>query len=314
MSKRFEWVPDVTSAEWLRGMEAEPFGSVLAIVPRGFEAYARVFHPVVRDRPRDINTWLGIDESGDFGVTDIAAALESETVTWAMAAASFDTTMHAEAQYARVVRCASGDIGGGVIAPDGWRYEAAPEGSLDARSLAAVSGVLAQHTGTPDAGIAAIWDGWGDLLSSSGAASFAFATSEGFINDSADEARIRAHNNKTGSNLLSSEVATGPRLDLHGNTGRHYILFEGGASVFADPAWPEAAPWVDNVSWTQSPSILWPDDHSWVLATEIDFDSTLIAGTTALIYQLLETSGIEVHPLRPDADLSWGGDQVNLRA
>lgn len=57
MSKRFEWVSNVARGEWLRPMETESFGSVLSIVPRGFEAYARVLHPVERDRPRDTKTW-----------------------------------------------------------------------------------------------------------------------------------------------------------------------------------------------------------------------------------------------------------------
>lgn len=63
--------------------------------------------------------------------------------------------------------------------------------------------------------------------------------------------------------------------------------------------------------WAQSPSILWPDDHSWVLATEIDFDSTLLAGTRALVHELVETPGLEVLPVRPDADLTRDGDVLN---
>lgn len=39
--------------------------------------------------------------------------------------------------------------------------------------------------------------------------------------------------------------------------------------------------------WAQPPSIRWPDDHAWVLATEIDFGSTLVAGTAALFRELL---------------------------
>jgi len=104
MVERFEWVPDITRGEWLRPMEAESFGSVLAVVPRGFEAYARVFHPIERDRPRTTKTWHGIDESTHLnGVSDISAALDTERVSWATAAASFATTMDAEAQFTRLV-------------------------------------------------------------------------------------------------------------------------------------------------------------------------------------------------------------------
>ena len=60
-----------------------------------------------------------------------------------------------------------------------------------------------------------------------------------------------------------------------------------------------------------SPSILWPDDHSWVLATEIGFDSTLIAGTRALVDELMRSPGLEVVAIGIDANLTWGGDALN---
>lgn len=90
-----------------------------------------------------------------------------------------------------------------------------------------------------------------------------------------------------------------------------YFLFEAGANDFADATWPNRAPWGGNPMWAQSPSILWPEDHAWVLATEIDFDSTLVAGTTALIHDLIHTPGLEVLPIGTDADLTWDGDAPN---
>ncbi|GAB3617391.1 hypothetical protein GCM10027416_19480 [Okibacterium endophyticum] len=343
MSERFEWVPDATRGEWLRHMEAEPFGSILSVVPRGFEAYARLFHPVDRDRPHDTKTWQGIDEATYVdGVDDIAASLETERATWAQAAASFGTTMHAEAQYARLVRRDHGNVHG-AIAADGWRYGDTFEGCLDAASLATASAVLARHTATPDAGIAAIWEGWGGLTRSAGVAYVVAESSDGLSAHHADEAAAhtgqpslrerlaavarqgmtrarsaiealpgRAHGQpEPGSGVLTRDVAVGPRFDLHGDTGRHYILFEAGANDFAGAAWPGRAPWADEVMGAHSPSILWPDDHSWVLATEIDFDSTLVAGTNALIRELVQTPALEVLPIRTDADLTWDGDGLN---
>ncbi|WP_168202592.1 hypothetical protein [Georgenia wutianyii] len=43
------------------------------------------------------------------------------------------------------------------------------------------------------------------------------------------------------------------------------------------------------------------------LATEIDYDSTLVAGTRALVEELMKTSDIEALPVPTDADLSWQG-------
>lgn len=343
MAGRFAWVPDLDRGQWLRPMEAEPWGSVLSIVPRGFEAYARLFHPVERDRPRDTKTWQGLDEATYFaGVHDIKAALETERATWAQAAASFGTTMHAQAQYTRLVRGDYGDVDG-VIATDGWRYGDTTEGCLDTTSLAVASAVLARHTSTPDAGIAAIWEGWGGLVSSAGAARYVLVPNNAWPAPETDadtgtvtapslrqrlaaalrqgvtgaqvvlQARPRSahHDPAPGTGVLPPEIATGPRFEMHGNTGRHYVLFEAGAHDFADPTWPTRAPWVDEPVWAPSPSILWPDDHAWVLATEIDFDSTIVAGTTALVRELVRTPGLEVLPLSTDADLTWDGDPIN---
>jgi hypothetical protein len=292
-------------------MEAESLGSILSVVPRGFQAYARVFHPVERDRPRDTKTWQGVDERTRFdGIADIGAALETEMTTWANAAASFGTAMHSEAQYARLLPRDDGTASA-AIAPDGWRYAPPSEGCIDAASLSALAAVLARHTRTADAGIAAIWEGWGGLVSSAGVARLSFEVSEGKLQRFADENGGGAGDPEPGSGLLAREVATGMRFDLHGNTGRHYVLFEVGANDLADSAWPERAPWVDQPVWAQSPSIVWPEDHSWVLATEIDFDSTLIAGTMELIQELVLTPGLEALSIRTDADLTSEGDRLN---
>lgn len=304
-------------------MESEPFGSILSVVPRGFDRYARVFHPVERDRPRDLRTWLGVDEKTFFtDVQDIETFLETQRVSWAQTATSFGTVMHASAQYSRLVRREYG-YSEGAIAPDGWRYGDTDEGCLDAASFATVAAVLAKHTSTPDTGIAAVWNGWGGLTSSTGV----------FIYEATDDATSRdtkawetqlvelpsfiphpwleSNGGHPGSGILPREAATGPHFDLHGDTGRHYVLFEAGANDFADPLWPDHAPWVGDSLTTHSPSILWPDDHAWVLATEIDFDSTLIAGSDALIRELMQTPGVEVWPIRTDADLTWDGDDLN---
>lgn len=314
MSERFEWVPDLERGEWVRVMESEPLGSILSIVPTGFESYARIFHPVTRDRPHETKTWRGLDESTHFdGVVDIDAALETERVSWASAAASFGTTMHAEAQYARLVCRSHGDSGGAIPA-DGWRYSDSAEGSLDAAALSSVAGVLAHHTTTPDAGVAAIWEGWGGLLGSDGAA-YRLGESNSLFSARSTMGRLASlvrAGSKSGSGLLDPEVAAGPRFGLHADTGRRYVLFEAGADDFADTSWPLSAPWVDEVTSAQSPSLLWPEDHSWVLATELDFDSTLVAGTAALIRELEQAPDLEVHPIRTDADLSTSGDAINL--
>ncbi|AZI57088.1 hypothetical protein EH165_01820 [Nakamurella antarctica] len=344
MSDQFAWVPDVARGEWLRQMEAAPFGSIASIVPPGFESYARIFHPAGRDRPTGTKTWHGFDGRTLWdGASDAESVLDTERTSWANAAESFGTTMHSQAQFARLVRSAS-EGAHQVVAADGWRYNEPSEGSLDADTLAAVARILARHTDTQDHGIAAIWDGWGGLVSSAGFVSFGFSPAYGMPARYRDEtggqgmgpslgerlaasarlgiARLRSvvgarpgvahHHPKPGTGLLTEEVAAGSRFELHAATGRRYVLFEAGATDFSDAElWPDSAPWVGNTVRPQSPSILWPDDHSWVLATEIDFDSTLVGGTAALIDELVSDPSLEVLPIDVEADLSCEGDGLN---
>lgn len=60
-----------------------------------------------------------------------------------------------------------------------------------------------------------------------------------------------------------------------------------------------------------TPQMLWPQGHEWVLASEIDWDSTLVAGPRPLVDALLADARIEALEVPADADLTWDGDTVN---
>ncbi len=67
------------------------------------------------------------------------------------------------------------------------------------------------------------------------------------------------------------------------------------------------ATWFD----PQSPSLLWPQDRSWCLATEIDFDSTLVAGSQDLVETILAAPGLEAWPVQEADDLTASADLLN---
>ena len=84
--------------------------------------------------------------------------------------------------------------------------------------------------------------------------------------------------------ILSDEISRGARLSL---PNRDHVLFRGGVSELADPAWVLGAPWRDTeleeqgfAPEAESPSLVWPDDRAWVLVTEVDYDSTIVGGTS----------------------------------
>lgn len=280
---RGDWLRERLDADWsTRGMHF--------VVPRGFPAYARIFHPIECDRPVGTGTWQDVDPPS-------LPQVELQTVRWSQAAAAFGTRMHPLAQYGRLV---PGGAGAEVLDSDGWRYFAPEQGNLAAAVLTELAATLATHTGTPDGGIAAIWEGWGGLQSSAGYAELTAA-------DDGQLVEIPPRGGGPGSGFLSYQAATGPRLSF---PGRAYVLFEAGIGEFADPGWVDAGLW-HSPTWPQSPSILWPDDRAWVLVTEVDFDSTVVAGTPDLIAALEAHPGLEAAQIPRDTDLSRDADEVN---
>ena len=61
----------------------------------------------------------------------------------------------------------------------------------------------------------------------------------------------------------------------------------------------------------RSPNLLWPADRSWFLASEIDFDSTLVGGSRDLAAAILGDPQIEAARVREDDSLRFDADAVN---
>ena len=242
---------------WLRP-RLRGWGVVGGVVPRGFDAYVRILHPISGMR-FDLDE-AHRDEWGQLPVIDQAE------FTWAQVAARTRRTMHPLVQ--------SGSLfeRNHQPADDGWRLDAAPVGHLDPDRLRVLAEMFRPATATPGDVTAAVWVGWGSL----------------------DGAR--------------ASVAT---LEL---PGREYALFETTLDELADPSWTQRPGIGGNGfppgAWL-SPQLLWPADLAWCLATEIDFDSTLVGGTRELIDAILAGDSLETFEVGPDDDLTWLGDTIN---
>lgn len=299
-----EWTEDVSAGDWIRArLDDGPAwdATMHGVIPRGFPAYARLFHP---------------------GLADDTA------VTWAAAAAAFGTEMHGTAQWNRIVRRGGGGPhardADAVKAPDGRVYSAPQPGRLDAPQLSATARHLAAHTSTPEDVYIAVWEGWGGMLGFFGEApARATLTLVGGDDDPELFARHSAmlarsihdpFNNVFRKpvwqpGLLSDEISRGPRLRL---PHRDHVLFRGSIADFVDPGWASRVPWAeDSPDWTASPSLIWPADRAWILVTEVDDDSTIIGGSPDLIRELCTDPALEAHAVREGADLSWDADEVN---
>jgi hypothetical protein len=323
-----EWTADVSAGDWIRE-RLDPEGpdwaaTMHCAVPRGFPAYARIFHRPgvgwVEGRPSPTQDELRRSDPATWPETFFGRT------TWAEAAAVFGTELHGTAQWHRLVRRGDADPhardGGAVIGPDGREYSAPEEGRLDADQLAAVATHLAAHTATPDDAFVALWEGWGGVVGGYGEAPA--RVSLGPIDG--DPELFRRHTEMLQRSIrdpfnnvfrkpvwqpgiLPDDISAGPRLSL---PHRDHVLFRGSVRELTDPGWAAQAPWADEApEWTASPSLIWPADRAWVLVTEVDGDSTVVAGTADLVQAICADPLIEARAIREGTALTWDSDEVN---
>jgi hypothetical protein len=251
---------DLTEAGWIELDTWAGSGStkVASVVPRGFAAYVRIFHSVP-------------GTSGPRKWSDVAEAT--------------GRTMHPLAQWKRISR------GGDAVD----RWDSPPEGVPSPELLTRLVSTLGAVTSDPSLCFFAIWDGWGQLHSSS-FVSFRFpgqptdvATPvEQFIAEREEEARRY------------------PRFECDPATGRPYLLGTGPLEVVLE---------ISDGTFFERPgipvSMWWPSDHSWFVASEIDFDSTVVGGSTDLRDAIVGDPGLEALEVQPDGVLSENGDTIN---
>jgi hypothetical protein len=85
---------------------------------------------------------------------------------------------------------------------------------------------------------------------------------------------------------------------------RNYLLY-GGAIDRALESRMEPFPF------DQSPSLWWPEDRTWFVATEIDFDSTFVGGDDGLIAALISDKRLEALPIALSARADAAADRMN---
>lgn len=61
----------------------------------------------------------------------------------------------------------------------------------------------------------------------------------------------------------------------------------------------------------QAPNLIWPADQSWLVASEVDFDSTLVGGSYSLIEAIVESPELEAWQVEPTDSLAADADKIN---
>jgi hypothetical protein len=114
---------------------------------------------------------------------------------------------------------------------------------------------------------------------------------------------------------LDSEAPIPPALSIKTTRRRRVLLIAGRDYVLLTGPLPAALQigWWHSVDWfnPQSPNVFWPADQTWCVASEIDFDSTLLGGSTELIDAILQAPTFDSWPVEPDDSLAANADQLN---
>ena len=257
---------------WDTTWESGTPAAVGFLIPRGFEAYARVLHPA-RDRE-----WHG--------------------VRWAAVAAESGTTLHPEAQWHRLAGGRDLDPRGAGPDPVLWPGHEPLVGTLERPLFEALADVLARHAATPNRTFVAYWVGygvwprlWHDLPTTRRPVRESYL----FERPLADVVTLSAE-------------APAVAYALGTPTGTA-TWFSSDGSIRTPTPDEQFETWAPH-QW-QSPSAWWPADHTWATSTDCDLDSTLVGGTRALVDDLLADEHLEVLPWPVDGSLWADADTVN---
>ena len=270
-------VADVGVGAWIAPRLCGFGGKVCCIVPTGFAAYARVLHPAV-------------DDQGD-------------PVTWTEVCQRTGSTPHPRMQWRSISR--------------GWAGGDDPrEGRLPAPELAALLDVLTGFTADGSDCYHAVWAGWGWLRLSPGGASVLYAERRwpwrrhrampAWYADGRWTRRRMWRSRRARPGLAPRPAMPEEAQPWLRHPGRDYLLFHGPLHAAANIG-DELGGRFD----LQGPNLLWPADRSWCVGTEIDFDSTLVAGSVEHIEAVLRAPGLEAWPVAVDDDLTVKGDQLS---
>lgn len=239
-------------------------------VPKGFEAYARIFHP--------------------------ASDPKGYPISWAEVAKDRGTIPHREMQWHAILGFAGAEGRRGSRGPNypigaKWAGSDPPTGAMDIETLDALCEILVVHTIDPAHcffGLCTI-QGWGEFFSADALQSL-LALPDG-----------RDHIVLAGPLVAVKQIV----FDWSKSTSIELTSISGQAEKPMLP--PDQSEYLRR----EAPNLIWPADKSWFVSTEVDFDSTLVGGTSKLIEAVLGSSKLEAWQVEPSDSLAINADKIN---
>lgn len=214
-----------------------------------------------------------------------ASDREGKPVSWSHVAELLGTTAHRAMQWHAVVGCADPD----ALPSPKWPGEPMV-GELDHTQLDTLCEILIAHTDEPERCF------------------FGLCSILGWVEE-----------------VLPPEKLGQPRLELP--MGRDHIVLQGPLSavgqigakapfglsltLVADGVDPRERAGISEHEIRCSPSLIWPGNRSWFVASEVDFDSTLVGGSPALIDAIVRSPELEAWIVEPDDSLACDADKIN---
>lgn len=272
-------------ADWLVERLIDFEHKVSSIIPSGFEAYARVFHPA----------------SKMTCTADGGAEADAEPLRWAEVAALTGRTTHRLMQWASI-KGSYPELNDYTKLKVGDRYIDAPtEGSLPLELAQVLWPLLERHTKTPDTCFFAVWEGFGDLPKCVYKAPKFEIPERPF------------HLFRTSIQTVEQSFCTGAEPDT---VETSFTAFSEEEMALSPAELQERRQTLlDFLNALppryQSANLWWPEDRAWCVHTEIDLNTTYIAGSQKLVDALVSHPGLETYQAQPTDKITFDSDTVN---
>ncbi len=176
-----------------------------------------------------------------------------------------------------------------------------PDALSPREQLHAVLAHLARHTSTPDQCYFCLWDGWGmhpvgDAVADAQPRPRQQVDSE----PPRDEARIWEAPGTAQPGLQPAWMQSARPVHTAAMVripNRDYYLFQGAWSDFGD--WGALQREDGSPSWAPEPAFIWPADHAWCIACDVDPHYAGIGARPSAIQDLVDDPRLDVVPADP---------------
>jgi hypothetical protein len=204
---------------------------------------------------------------------------EGNPATWAQVAEALGRTAHRQMQWHKLV----GAHNRPEMLGSEWPGNNPPIGLMDHGTLEALRGVLEDHTENPERCF------------------FGLSTIIGGVWEAHPEA-VELSLPQRGFIVFGGPLSAVDRLGFE--SGEHWVT-----DVYRDGRRePRKLPsrWRD-----RQPNLIWAADRSWLVHSEVDFDSTLVGGSRTLVDALMAAPDLETWEVERTDSLEAKADKIN---